>query len=234
MSETQDKELTLMEHIGELRDRVVVSAIAVALTTAISFFFSVEIIRILLLPSGQQKLVSLSPTENFATVMRVALFSGIALAMPVLLYQVYAYVSPALLKHERRFVLTLGPFVLALFVAGMAFCYFLLLPNAIHFLINFAGDVIENQLRASEYLSFVTMFILGMGLVFEMPAVIFALVKVHVVKREWLTDKRRYVFLLVFVIAALITPTPDPFNQALVALPMYLLFEFGLLLARFA
>ena len=229
-----DKELSLMEHLLELRNRVVFAAIAVAITTSISFFFSVDIIKILLLPSGVTKLISLSPTENFATVMRVALFSGIALSMPVLLYEVYAYISPALLKNERRFVLTIGPFVLLLFVGGMAFCYFLLLPNAVKFLINFAGDVIENQLRATEYLEFVTTFILGMGVVFEMPAIIFALVKVHVVKREWLASKRRIVFLLVFVIGAVITPTPDPFNQTLVAVPMYLLFELGLFLSRFA
>ena len=229
-----DKELSLMEHLLELRDRLMVAVIAIVITTTISFFFSVDIIKILLLPSGVTKLVSLSPTDNFATVMRVALFSGIALSMPVLLYEIYAYISPALLRNERRFVLTIGPFVLLLFVTGMLFCYFLLLPNAVKFLINFAGDVIENQLRATEYLEFVTTFILGMGVVFEMPAIIFALIKVHIVKREWLTSKRRIVFLLVFVIGAIITPTPDPFNQTLVAVPMYLLFELGLLLARFA
>lgn len=229
-----DKELSLMEHLLELRNRLMVAVVAVALTTAVSFLFSVDIIKILLLPSGFERLLTISPTENFATVMRVALFSGIALSMPVLLYEVYAYISPALLRNERRFILTLGPFVLVLFAGGMAFCYFLLLPQAIKFLVGFGGDVFDNQLRATEYLEFVTTFILGIGVVFEMPAVIFGLVKVRVLKREWLASKRRLIFLLVFVVGAVITPTPDPFNQALVAIPMYLLFELGLLLARFA
>jgi sec-independent protein translocase protein TatC len=154
--------------------------------------------------------------------------------MPVILYEIYAYIDPALYPKERRFVRFMGLPVIGLFVLGMAFCYFILLPNAINFLINFGSEVIENQLRASDYLSFVTTFILGMGVVFEVPVIIYALVRVGVLRRSWLTRQRRYVFLLSFVIGALLTPTPDPFNQTLVALPMYLLFELGLLLSRFA
>lgn len=232
MATSRDRELSLIQHLTELRDRLMVASIAVVITTAIAFFFTTDIIRLLILPAGVLKLTSLSPTENFTTYMRVALFSGIALAMPVILYEIFAYIDPALHPSERRFVLTLGPFVLLLFVVGMLFAYFFLLPNAIRFLINFASDVFDNQLRASEYLSFVTTFILAMGLVFEMPVIIFALIRVGVVQRSWLTRQRRYVFLAVFVIAAILTPTPDPFNQTLVAVPMYLLFELGLLLAR--
>jgi sec-independent protein translocase protein TatC len=210
-----------------------VACIAIAITTAISFLFTTDIIKLLLVPAGVSKLVALSPTENFTTYFRVALFSGFALSMPVVLYEIYAYIDPALHPNERRFALTLGPFVLLLFVGGMLFCYFILLPNALKFLINFGSEVIDNQLRASEYLSFVTLFIVGMGVVFEMPVVIYALIRIGIVQRSWLTSRRRYVFLLSFVIAAVLTPTPDPFNQTLVALPMYLLFELGLLLARF-
>ena len=234
MTSERDKELSLVQHLAEFKDRLMVAAIAIAITTAISFVFTTDIIRMLILPVGvDQKLTSLSPTENFTTYMRVALFSGIALSMPVILYEIYAYIDPALHPQERRFVLTLGPFILLLFISGMLFCYFIVLPSAIKFLINFAKEVFDNQLRASEYLSFVTTFILGMGLVFEMPVVIYTLVRVGVVQRSWLTSRRRYIFLLSFILAAVITPTPDPFNQSLVALPMSLLFELGLILARF-
>jgi sec-independent protein translocase protein TatC len=233
MSE-RDKELSLVQHLGELRSRLMVASITVVITTVIAFLFSVDIIRILMVPAGVSHLIALSPTENFTTFMRVSLFSGIAFAMPVILYEIYMYIDPALLPHERRFALRLGPFVLLLFVTGMAFCYFVLLPNALKFLINFGSDVIDNQLRASEYISFVTTFILGVGLVFEVPVIIYGLVAIHVVKRSWLVKQRRYVFLLAFVIGAIITPTPDPFNQTLVAIPMYLLWELGLFLARFA
>ena len=233
MTSERDKELSLVQHLSEFRDRLMVAAIAVVLTTAISFIFTTQIIQLLILPVGEHiKLISLSPTENFTTYMRVALFSGIALAMPVILYEIYMYIDPALHPNERRFALTAGPFVLGLFIFGMLFCYFFILPNAIKFLINFASDVFDNQLRASEYLSFVTTFILGMGLVFEMPVLIWALVRIGVVSRKWLAARRRYVFLIVFIVAAVVTPTPDPFNQSLVAIPMYLLFELGLLLSR--
>lgn len=241
-----DRELSLIEHLDELRRRLTVAAVAVAIGTAISFTFATQIIKALLIPAscvfipafvcdptGPTRLVALSPTENFTTYMRVALFSGFAFAMPVLLYEMYAYINPALLPKERRMLLTSGPFVLLLFVGGMAFCYFVLLPNAIRFLVNFGSEVIDNQLRASEYLSFVTTFILGVGVVFEMPAIIVALIRIGVLRREWLTKNRRYVFLACFLIGAIITPTPDPFNQSLVSLPMYLLFELGLLISRF-
>jgi sec-independent protein translocase protein TatC len=242
----RDKELSLIQHLGELRDRLVVAAIAIVITTGIAFYFGTPIIRLLLVPVDCQfiptyvchepptHLVAFSPTENFTTYFRVALFAGIALAMPVILYEIYAYIDPALLPSERRFVRFMGLPVIFLFVLGMSFCYFVLLPNAIKFLINFGSEVIENQLRASDYLSFVTVFILGLGVVFEVPVIIYALVRIHVVSRDWLTKQRRYVFLLVFVIGAIITPTPDPFNQTLVAIPMYVLFELGLFFARFA
>lgn len=234
MPSERDRELSLVQHLTELRDRLMVAAIAVVVTTAIAFLFTTDIIRLLILPAGADiKLTSFSPTENFTTYMRVALFSGIALAMPVILYEIYAYIDPALMPNERKLALRLGPFILLLFIVGMLFCYFVLLPNAIKFLITFASDVFQNQLRASEYLSFVTTFILGMGLVFEMPVIIYTLVRLGVVKRSWLAKQRRFVFLGVFVIGAIITPTPDPFNQTLVSIPMYLLFELGLFLARF-
>ena len=242
----RDKELSLVQHLGELRDRLVISAIALVVTTAIAFYFGTPLIRLLLIPvdctfiptytchEPPTTLISLSPTENFTTYFRVALFAGFALAMPVILYEIYAYIDPALLPKERRFIRFMGLPVIALFIAGMLFCYFILLPNAIKFLINFGQEVIKNQLRASDYLLFVTIFILGMGLIFEVPVLIFALVKIHVFTRQWLAKQRRYAFLAAFVIGAIITPTPDPFNQSLVALPMYLLFELGLFVARFA
>lgn len=223
-----------------------VTAVALVATTAIAFYFGPQLIRILIIPvdctfiptytchTPPTTLISLSPTENFATFFRVALFAGFALAMPVILYEIYAYVDPALLPKERRFIRFMGLPVIGLFIAGMLFCYFVLLPNAIKFLINFGDEVIKNQLRAADYISFVTIFILGMGLIFEVPVAIFALVKIHVITRQWLAKQRRYAVLVVFVIAAVITPTPDPFNQTLVAIPMYLLFEAGLFVARFA
>jgi sec-independent protein translocase protein TatC len=229
----RDKELSLMQHLGELRNRLMVASFGVLIATAVAFFFAKDIILALEAPANLKKPLQLiSPTEGFTTYMRVSLFTGIALAMPVILYEIYAYIDPALRPKERRFLLTLGPFVLLLFVGGMAFCYFLLLPNAINFLFTFGSEVFEASPRASEYIAFVTTFILGVGLVFEMPVIIFAVTRVGLVQRSWLAKRRPYVVLICFVLGAVITPTPDPFNQTLVAVPMYLLFELGLLLSR--
>ena len=233
-SKERDKELSLLQHLGELRSRLMVASFGVLITTGIAFFFAKDIILLLEAPAHLGKpLQIISPTEGFTTYMRVSLFTGIALSMPIILYEIYAYIDPALRPNERRFLLTLGPFVLLLFIGGMAFCYFLLLPNAINFLFTFGSEVFEASPRASEYISFVTTFILGSGLVFEMPVIIYAITAIGLVQRSWLAKQRRYVVLIVFIVAAVITPTPDPFNQTLVAIPMYLLFEVGLLLSRF-
>jgi sec-independent protein translocase protein TatC len=230
----RDKELSLMQHLAELRGRLMVASFAVLVSTAAAFFFAKDIILALEAPAQLDgPLQIISPTEGFTTYMRVSLFTGIALSMPVILYEIYRYVDPALRPNERKFILLLGPFILALFVGGMAFCYFLLLPNAIRFLFTFGAEIFDPKPRASEYISFVTTFILGVGLVFEMPVIIFAVTKIGLVSRNWLAKQRRYVVLVVFVLGAVITPTPDPFNQTLVAIPMYLLFEVGLFISRF-
>ena len=230
----RDKELSLMQHLGELRSRLMVASFGVLVTTTIAFFFAKDIILLLEAPAHLGKpLQIISPTEGFTTYMRVSLFTGIAMSMPIILYEIYAYIDPALRPRERRFLLTLGPFVLLLFVGGMAFCYFILLPQAIQFLFTFGSDVFEASPRASEYISFVTTFILGVGLVAEMPVIIFALTRIGLVSRDWLARRRGYILIICFVIGAIITPTPDPFNQTLVSVPMYLLFELGLLLSRF-
>src|SRR6266571_1573928 len=141
MATERDKELSLVQHLKEFRDRLMVASIAVVITTAFSFIFTTQIIKVLLLPSGVERLLALSPTESFTTYFRVALFAGIALAMPVILYEIYAYIDPALYPNERRFVRIIGLPVLGLFVAGMAFCYFVLLPKTIPFLINLGPEV---------------------------------------------------------------------------------------------
>ena len=229
-----DREMSLMEHLAELRTRLMIAAGAVLVTTLLSFLFTEQIIKWLLLPAPAGiKLLALEPTETFTTYFRVALYSGIALGMPVILYEIYRYIDPALHPHERRFVLAMGLPVLALFAVGIAFCYFVVLPSAIRFLYSFGSSVFEPQYRASSYLSFVTTFLLAMGLVFEMPAIIYALIRANVLQRSWLAKQRRYAILVAFIVGAIITPTPDPFNQTLVSVPLYLLFELGLFLSRF-
>ncbi len=230
----EEKVMTLTEHLEELRQRLIKSLLAVAAATALSFFFIDPVMGLLIRLSGGHKVVALSPAETFMTTMKVALFSGVALAMPVLIYQLLRFLAPGLTRQERRLVLTAVPFVFGFFLAGVAFGYFVLIPAALQFLLGFGSQYVDNQLRISDFLSFVTTFLLAVGGMFETPVVIFAAVKLGLISRKRLASYRRYVFLLSFVLGAIITPTGDPLNMTLLALPIYLLYELGLLLARFA
>lgn len=233
--EPQQGTMTLAEHLEELRNRVVKTAIAVIVATVVSFVFIDRIMSVLVGMAGPgHKLIALKPTEMFVTYMKVGFFSGIAISMPFIIFQILAFLAPALTKKEKRYIFYSIPFVIASFGAGLLFGYYIVLPSALRFLLNFGSAYAEIQPSMGEYLSFVTTFLLAVGLVFETPIVIFFLVKIGIVSVQRLTKYRKYALLLAFVISAIITPTPDPINQLIVAVPMYLLYELGILLARLA
>jgi sec-independent protein translocase protein TatC len=159
---------------------------------------------------------------------------GIALSMPVIVYQVLSFVTPALYEHERKYLFIAVPGVTLSFAAGVAFCYFFMLPFAIAFLGGFQTDIFNPIWSAERYLDFVTTFLFWVGITFELPIVMYFLSKMGVVSAQRMAGFRKYAFVLAFVIGAIITPTPDPINQSIVSLPIYFLFELGVLLARFA
>ncbi|HLH74600.1 MAG TPA: twin-arginine translocase subunit TatC, partial [Chloroflexota bacterium] len=179
------------------------------------------------------KPVYIEMTEMFTSYFKVAIMTGAAIAMPVFVYEVIAFVSPGLTRKERRIVFTLLPLVSVFFLFGMLFGYFVVLPFATRYLLTFS-TVATDEIRISNYIGFVTTVLFWMGLAFETPLVIYMLAKVHLVDVHRLSRYRKYAILAVFIIAAAITPTPDPFNQTLVAVPLYLLYELGILFARFA
>ena len=227
-------ELTIVEHLQELRGRLTICALALVITTVIGLIFSDPIFRILLLPGGPGfRTVFTEMTEMFTTYFKVAIMTGIAGAMPVFVYEVFGFVGPGLTRKERRIVITLLPLVSLFFVLGMAFGYFVVLPFAVRYLLNFS-DIAQHFIRISNYIGFVTSVELWLGLAFETPLIIYMLAKVNLVNVRRLASYRKYAILAVFIIAAAITPTPDPFNQTLVAIPLYLLYELGILFARFA
>jgi sec-independent protein translocase protein TatC len=183
-------------------------------------------------PAG--KLSTLGPGEGFFTFLEVAMIIGIALSMPVIVYQVLSFVTPALYEHERKYLFIAVPGVTLSFAAGVAFCYFFMLPFAIAFLGGFQTDIFNPIWSAERYLDFVTTFLFWVGITFELPIVMYFLSKMGVVSAQRMAGFRKYAFVLAFVIGAIITPTPDPINQSIVSLPIYFLFELGVLLARFA
>jgi len=230
--EFEGKKLTIIEHLEELRQRLVWSVLTLIVTTAFSFAFTGKLMEILLIPSGGIKPVFLKPTEMFITYLKVALVGGAALAMPMIVYQAIKFVVPGLKPSEKKYLYIIIPTASLLFVLGIAFGFFVLLPFALRYLLTFGGDIASAFISIGEYISFVTTLLLWMGVSFELPIVIVFLAKVRIVTHKQLRGYWKYALVGAFVIAAIITPTPDPFNQTLVALPLYLLYEVGVLFAR--
>ncbi|HET6261552.1 MAG TPA: twin-arginine translocase subunit TatC [Chloroflexia bacterium] len=226
-----DVEMPLMDHLREFRDRLIKSALTVLIFTSLSFVFVDREIEVLLGMTGGRNLIAITVTENFVAYVKVALMTGIGLSMPVLVYQLFQFLAPGLTRNEKRWILISLPGVMAFFVMGVVFCYFLVLPSALEFLLNFGSPQIEIQPTISEYLGFVTNFMLALGLAFETPLIIFILSKLGVATPKRLKRFRRWAYVLAFVAAAIITPTPDPVNQTYVAVPIILLYELGILFA---
>lgn len=232
--------MTVLEHLEELRHRLIIAGIATIIGFVLAAIFLTWPVMgaltqpyTLTQPAGTQ-LVALRPSETFITYMKVALATGAALAMPVIITQALLFLLPALHVHERRYLLLAVPSVTVAFVIGVAFGFFLVVPFAIRYLVGFGGDVVQAMWSIEEYLGFVTSLLFWIGVSFETPIVVFFLAKLHVVNRAQLASYRKYALVGAFTLAAVITPTPDPFNQTLVALPIYLLYELGVFLARFA
>ena len=226
--------MPIMSHLEELRQRLIKTALALVVTTIISFFFTEDILRILIHPMGGARPVFLSPTESIGNFMKVSLISGVTLAMPVILYQFFRFIAPGLTKQERRYLFFIVPAATFSFLVGVAFSYFIMLPAAITFLYGFLIDVADPTWSIDRYLTLVTRMIFWVGMSFETPLIIFFLAKLGVISVETLTRNRKYAVVVIAIIAAVVTPTPDPVNMGLVMLPLIVLYEIAILLARLA
>lgn len=234
--EPQEETQTIFEHLGELRYRLVRIAVTAAITTVVSFFFAERIIQLLLLPAGGliDRLTVQSPPEAIANLMRVSVVVGIAIASPIIVYHVVRFLAPGLKPNEKRWLFTLLPFVAGMFIVGSGFAYFIMLPAMLPFLFSIASSVAKPDWRMDYYLPFVAQVMLAVGIIFELPLVVFFLAKVGVVDHRTLIRYWRQALLIIFVVAAVVTPTPDPLNQIIIAIPMILLYLFSIILARFA
>lgn len=226
--------MPLMEHLKELRTRLIRAFIALFVTTGISFVFARQVFLLLMVPLENTRLQALKPTESLGNYMKVALLSGLVLSMPFIVYQIGRFVTPGLTKKERRYLLLLVPGATLCFATGVAFAYFVMLPSAIGFLQTFMADIIEQQWAIGEYLSFVTSLLFWIGVAFELPLFVYFLAKLGIVDAQMLSKNRKYAVVAIAVLAAVITPTVDPFNMALVMGPLIILYEIGVILARIA
>ena len=239
-----DRPAQLMSHFAELKKRLYVAAAAILISTILAFAFykpiqdfvqqpaivALESVR----PDDPARLVQLDITEGWTVTAKVSVLVGFAAAFPIVLYQVIAFVRPGLKGNERRTLYLLIPGGTILFVAGAAFAYYVAIPPAIHFLLQFGGEIALVTPRLSSYVSLVSTLMIWMGLIFEIPIVMYLLAKLGILRPQALSKQRRWVILFAFVIAAIVTPTVDPVTQALVAGPIIVLFELGLLLTKLA
>ncbi len=227
--------MPLLEHLKELRMRLIRACIALLITTAASFAFAKRVFLILMAPLGDQAtLQALKPTESLGNYMKVALLSGVIVAMPVIVYQIGRFIAPGLTRKEKRALLLLVPGATLCFVAGVAFAYLVMLPAAIPFLQGFLADIIKQEWAVGEYLSFVTSLLFWIGVSFEMPLFVYFLARIGLIDAKTLSKNRKYAVVIIAILAAVITPTVDPVNMSLVMGPLILLYEIGVLLAKLA
>jgi sec-independent protein translocase protein TatC len=227
----RDQPMSFMEHLGELRRRIMWSVLAVGIGFGITFPFSQYIIKFLARPVPV-KLAFMAPTEAFWVNMKVAMIGGLALAMPVVLLQVWLFVAPGLHRQERRFAL---PFIVVgslFFAIGVTFALMVVVPFAINFLLTYKTEDLTPVISIGSYTDFVLKFALAFGVVFQMPLAITLGTRMGLVTPEFLARNRKYAILVNFIIAAILTPTPDVFNQTLMAGPLILLYEVGIIAAR--
>ena len=233
-------EQTFLQHLVELRRRVFICVVAVLVGSAASFVFFEQLIEILVEPARDLDLgtggdlVYIEVTELLTTAIKVSFVSGLVLASPLILYQSVMFVAPGLTGREKRYLFGFMPAVVLAFAGGVAFAYFVLTPPALHFLLTFGGDVAVPLIRVSNIVNLMIRLLFWMGLAFETPLVMYLLAQLGIVSAQSLSRFRRYWVVVAFVLAAIITPTVDPFNQALVAGPLLVLYEVGILLARIA
>lgn len=229
---SNDNKLTILGHIAELRKRLLRSVIAIIITSVVSFIFAQYIFLALTLPVKEFQLIYIEPTEMISTYVKVCLIAGIILAMPYLVYQLFMYVAPALTTREKKYVYFILPWVTIMFAGGVAFAYFVLIPPAMKFLFTFGSDIATPQIKIGSYINVVSRLLLAVGLVFETPVITTFLARMGIITSKWLASKRKGAIIFSFVLAAIITPTIDPVNQSLVAVPLIVLYELSIWLAK--
>ncbi len=247
-----DEKMPLTEHLSELRKRIIIALSGLLIGFLISFNYSEELFKFLTLPLRSEigfsirypfisfipskvqnpSLVFLAPAEAFWMHLKVSLVAGLLLSLPLILFQFWKFISPGLLPKERRYI---GPFVIIatlLFLFGATFCFLFVLPFAMSFLLTYKTGIIMPMLSVGNYVDFCLKFILAFGAVFELPIVIVFLTRMGIVTPRTLAKNRKYAILLAFVISAILTPTPDAFNQILMAVPIIILYEAGIFVSR--
>ena len=225
-----DRDMSLTEHLTELRSCLLKALAALVAGTAVSFYYLEQIMAALTAPAGQ--LYYLRPAEAFMIYMKIALLGGFVLAAPMVLYQLYSFVRPALTLRERRYTLCTIPVIVVLFLGGMLFSYYLVFPRALEFFLGFGAEHVNPLISMESYLDFLLMLVVPFGFVFNIPVVTLLLAYLKLLPVRLLGKYHKHVILAAFILAAFITPTPDIITQSLLALPMIALYEVSLVMCK--
>ncbi len=230
--------MALIDHVREIRDRVFRCAIAMAIGSAIGFAISTPVLKILIQPyaaTGEmEKIIVNSPTEALTNIFSVSLMVAAMLALPYILFQFLAFIMPGLYDHEKRSIYFGLPFGFVLFVIGVAFAWFVMVPNGLAFLKGLGAEVFTAMWKADEYIPFVTGLLFWLGVAFEMPLIMYLLARANVITGRLLMKNWRYAIIIIAIISAVITPTPDPINMGLVMAPLLVLYGISIVLAFLA
>ncbi len=215
--------MSVVDHLSELRMRLVVAIVAIVIGTLGAYYYVEDILQILVAPAG--KLYYTKPTEAFFTYMKISLVAGCIISSPIWFYQIWAFIVPALSKGEKKVTFMVVPTAVVLFVVGVLFSYYLVLPMAIQFFIGFGTDELQPLFSIGQYIDFVIAFVLPFGITFELPLILIALGVMGILSSNRLRQYRKMFILVAFVVGAAISPTPDMLSQTMIAGPMILLYE---------
>lgn len=229
-AETETREMSFLEHLEELRWRLVKSAAAVLIFSIIAYFFTDHILNFL--TREIEAVYFNAPTEAFSVRIKLSLITGFMAALPVIFWQIWQFVVPGLYRNEARLVVPVVFMATLAFVGGAAFCFFVVLPVGMQFLLGFGTEKIKPLISVGRYISFVTWMCLGFGIVFELPIVSFFLGRIGLIDSGMLKRGRRYAVVGILVVAAAITPSPDVFSQLMLAGPLYVLYELSIVIVR--
>jgi sec-independent protein translocase protein TatC len=232
----ESEDMGFLGHLGELRSRIIWSLVGVIIGAIISGVYINEIMEIILLgPAKDVKLglQNLRPFGQPFLYFKVVFVVGFILAFPFILYQLWKFVKPGLYPSEKKWVSSITFFTSLCFLSGVAFAYFVMIPSMLNFAAQFGTDQIINMIDVNEYFSFITMMLLAAGLLFEMPMVTYVLSRIGMLTPSFMQKYRRHAIILILILAAVITPTPDPVTQLIFASPLFILYELSIIIARF-
>lgn len=230
---SHEDRLTIVEHLDELRARLIVCIVVFGVALGLCFWQNHLLLEVASkpLPDNHERLITFGITEPFITTMTVSAYGAIVLSLPIVLWQLYAYILPAFSAAEKRVVLPILLLFPILFAAGVAFAYFIVMPAAVHFLLNFNDTQFNVQVRARDYYSFFSMTMIACGLIFQLPLAIVAVTRLGIVRVEQLSRNRRYAYLVISIVAAAL-PGVDPVSMLIEMVPLLVLYELSILLAR--